>query len=61
MSMKSSELVEQSQEPESVATLNDDRITLKDVFLGALPFAAVMLVVLILLICFPALTLAILN
>ena len=25
------------------ATLNDDRITLKDVFLGALPFAAVML------------------
>jgi tripartite ATP-independent transporter DctM subunit len=43
------------------ATLNDDRITLKDVFLGALPFAAVMLVVLILLIRFPALSLAILN
>jgi len=43
------------------ATLDDDRITLKDVFLGALPFAAVMLVVLILLIRFPALSLAILN
>jgi len=43
------------------ATLNDDRISLKDVFLGALPFAAVMLVVLILLIRFPALSLAILN
>ncbi len=43
------------------ATLNDDRITLKDVFLGALPFAAVMLVILILLIRFPALSLAILN
>jgi len=43
------------------ATLNDDRITLKDVFLGALPFAGVMLIVLILLIGFPALSLAILN
>ncbi len=43
------------------ATLNDDRISLKDVFLGALPFAAVMLVVLILLIRFPVLSLAILN
>jgi tripartite ATP-independent transporter DctM subunit len=43
------------------ATLDDDRITLKDVFLGALPFAAVMLVVLILLIRFPALSLYILN
>jgi len=43
------------------ATLNDPRISLKDVFLGALPFAAVMLVVLILLIRFPALSLAILN
>lgn len=32
------------------ATLNDDRISLKDVFMGALPFAAVMLAVLILLI-----------
>ena len=43
------------------ATLNDDRISLKDVFLGALPFAGVMLLVLILLICYPQLTLAILN
>ena len=43
------------------ATLNDDRISLKDVFLGALPFAAVMLIVLILLIRFPALSLAILG
>ena len=43
------------------ATLNDDRISLKDVFLGARPFAAVMLVVLILLIRFPALSLAILT
>lgn len=42
------------------ATLNDPRITLKDVFLGALPFAAVMLVVLILLIAFPSLSLALL-
>ncbi len=40
------------------ATLDDDRITLKDVFLGALPFAFVMLVVLILLIRFPSLSLA---
>ncbi len=43
------------------ATLNDDRIALKDVFLGALPFAGVMLIVLILLIRYPALSLAILN
>lgn len=43
------------------ATLNDDRISLKDVFLGALPFAGVMLVILILLICFPQLTLSILD
>ena len=43
------------------ATLNDDRITLKDVFMGALPFAAVMLIVLVFLIRFPALSLAILN
>lgn len=42
------------------ATLNDDRISLKDVFLGALPFAAVMLAVLILLIRFPGLSLALL-
>lgn len=43
------------------ATLDDDRIKLKDVFLGALPFAFVMLLVLILLIRFPALSTAILN
>lgn len=43
------------------ATLNDDRIALKDVFLGALPFAAIMLVVLILLIRYPALSLVILG
>lgn len=40
------------------ATLDDDRIALKDVFLGALPFAAIMLIVLIILIRFPALSLA---
>jgi tripartite ATP-independent transporter DctM subunit len=38
------------------ATLNDDRISLKDVFLGAFPFACVMLVVLIVLIRFPELS-----
>ncbi len=43
------------------ATLDDDRIALKDVFMGALPFAGVMLLVLILLIRFPSLSLAILN
>ena len=43
------------------ATLDDPRITLKDVFLGALPFAAIMLLVLILIIRFPALSIAILN
>ena len=43
------------------ATLNDERILLKDVFLGALPFAGVMLVILILWICFPQLTLSILK
>ncbi len=43
------------------ATLDDDRISLKDVFLGALPFAVVMLLALILLIRFPAISLAILN
>ncbi len=43
------------------ATLDDDRIALKDVFIGALPFAAVMLAVLILLINFPGLSLAILR
>jgi len=43
------------------ATLNDDRISLKDVFLGALPFAAVMLVILIILIRFPTLSIYLLN
>ncbi|MBX2836847.1 MAG: TRAP transporter large permease [Gammaproteobacteria bacterium] len=43
------------------STLNDDRIKLKDVFLGALPFAFVMLLVLLLLIKYPALSTAILN
>ena len=42
------------------ATLDDDRIKLKDVFLGALPFAFVMLLVLILLIRFPILSTALL-
>jgi len=40
------------------ATLDDDRIKLKDVFLGALPFAFVMLLVLIVLIRYPVLSLA---
>ncbi len=43
------------------ATLDDDRISLKDVFLGALPFAFVMLLVLVVLIRYPSLSLAILN
>jgi C4-dicarboxylate transporter, DctM subunit len=43
------------------ATLNDPRITLKDVFVGAFPFALVMLVVLVALIRWPSLSLAILN
>ena len=40
------------------STINDDRIALKDVFLGALPFAFVMLIVLMVLIQFPLLSLA---
>ena len=43
------------------STLNDDRISLKDVFLGALPFALVMLCVLVLLIKYPQLSTALLN
>ena len=43
------------------STLQDDRISLKDVFLGALPFAFVMLLVLIVLIRWPALSLVLLN
>ena len=42
------------------ATLDDQRIQLKDVFLGALPFAVVMLLVLILIIRFPVLSIGIL-
>jgi len=40
------------------STINDDRISLKDVFMGALPFAFVMLIVLMILIQFPILSLA---
>jgi len=43
------------------STLNDDRISLKDVFLGALPFAIVMLLVLVVLIRYPTISLALLN
>ena len=43
------------------STLNDPRIKLKDVFLGALPFALVMLIVLILLIRFPELSTVLIN
>lgn len=43
------------------STLNDPNIKLKDVFLGALPFALVMLVVLILLIRFPGLSTVLIN
>jgi len=42
------------------ATLDDQRIALKDVFLGSLPFAFIMLLVLIALIRFPELSLALL-
>ena len=42
------------------ATLSDSNIQLKDVFLGALPFAVVMLLVLILIIRFPILSIGIL-
>ncbi|MBO6756608.1 MAG: TRAP transporter large permease [Roseibium sp.] len=43
------------------ATLNDPRISLKDVFIGAFPFALVMLIVLIALIRWPSLSLGILS
>ncbi|MEM9198954.1 MAG: TRAP transporter large permease [Pseudomonadota bacterium] len=43
------------------ATLEDEKITLRDVFVGAFPFAVVMLIVLILLIRFPSLSTAILT
>lgn len=42
------------------STLDDERISLKDVFMGALPFAGVMLVVLVFLIAFPSLSLVLL-
>ena len=42
------------------ATIDDPSITLNDVFMGALPFAAVMLVVLVILILFPQISLALL-
>ena len=42
------------------STINDDRISLKDVFMGALPFAFVMLIILLILIQFPTLSLALL-
>lgn len=42
------------------STINDDRISLKDVFMGALPFAFVMLIILFILIEFPILSLALL-
>ena len=40
------------------ATIDDLSITLNDVFMGALPFAAVMLLVLVALIVFPQISLA---
>ena len=43
------------------ATLNDPGISLKDVFLGALPFALIMLLVLILIIRYPILSIGILG
>ncbi|WP_418135136.1 TRAP transporter large permease subunit [Psychromonas sp. GE-S-Ul-11] len=43
------------------SSLDDDRISLKDVFMGALPFAFVMFLVLILLIKYPVLSIGILN
>jgi tripartite ATP-independent transporter DctM subunit len=42
------------------ATIEDQSITLHDVFMGALPFAAVMLAVLVVLIAFPQISLALL-
>lgn len=43
------------------STLTDDRISLKDIFVGALPFALIMLLVLILLIAFPQLSVGLLT
>ena len=43
------------------STLNNPNISLKDVFLGALPFAVIMLLVLILLIKYPVLSTILIN
>ena len=43
------------------SSLDDDRISLKDVFMGALPFTFIMLMVLIVLIKYPVLSIGILN
>jgi C4-dicarboxylate transporter DctM subunit len=43
------------------ATLNDPKISLKDVFMGAFPFAVIMLLVLVLIIKYPVLSVGILN
>ena len=43
------------------ATLNMPEIALKDVFLGALPFAFVMLLVLIVIIAYPSISIGILG
>lgn len=43
------------------ATLNDPNIALKDVFMGALPFAFIMLLVLILIIAYPVISIGILE
>ena len=42
------------------STIDDPNVTLKDVFMGALPFAGVMLAVLLILIEFPVLSTALL-
>ena len=42
-------------------SMNDPTISLKDVFMGALPFAVIMLLVLILLIAYPVLSIGILG
>jgi TRAP-type mannitol/chloroaromatic compound transport system permease large subunit len=38
------------------STLDDQRVTLNEIFAGALPFAAIMLVVLLILIAFPGIS-----
>jgi TRAP-type mannitol/chloroaromatic compound transport system permease large subunit len=39
------------------SVLNDDRVSLKDIFVGSFPFVCIMLVVAILLIAFPGISL----